>query len=222
MNSEKLSQSVPPRRTDIRRMPFICIADCSGSMEGERIRKLNGALRHFAGKSAQFELRGLDLCILSAGKEVRTEVGFRFGQPFEMPELTAEGLSPLNRALLYALDLAEARIAEYEKAGVPCIRPALILITDGNATDHEYEEAAVSRMRQHIENRRVWFLPCSVGGADAESVLRYYPENRSVGMVPELSDHFFEELLSWGSPSIAKAPEIKTELSPVPGIQISL
>lgn len=199
---KQLWESIPPNNSEHRHLPCIYVVDHSGSMEGEPIQNLNNAMKHFVSEYAHNEglIGRLDVCIISFADEVKIEVGFRPGANYEAPELTASGLTSLNQAILTALDAADARIAEYEEAGIRYSRPMVFVITDGYATDEQLELTAVDKMRQYISDRRISFLPIAIGNAHEQSLQMYYPVEYTQKPVPKLSYQLFKEIFSWSIP----------------------
>ncbi len=195
-------ESIPPNNLEQRNLPCIYVVDHSGSMEGEPIKHLNEAMKHFVSEySHNGALIGkLDICLISFANEVKTEVGFRPGADYDAPELTASGLTSLNQAILTALDTVDARIAEYEEAGCRYSPPMLFVITDGCATDAEFEQQAVDRMHKYIRSRRITFLPIAIGYADELHLEKYYPDEYTQKSVPKLNHQLFREIFSWSLP----------------------
>lgn len=114
---------------------------------------------------------------------------------------------------------------EYKNEGLWYYRPALFVITDGNATDTVFRHEAVSRLQQAIRLRKFNYVPIAVGNVDENYLKEYYPEDRSEKPVFCLRDTLLSEFFSWFAPFTGRFPapvdSSETVVTP-PGIYLSV
>ena len=100
----------------------------------------------------------------------------RVDEEFHVPELKADGYTPMGQALILALNEIEARKQVYKKNGVQYTRPWLFIITDGAPTDTDTFEQAIHRVDQELKSKKVVVFPIGVKGADVAVLKRINPE----------------------------------------------
>src|SRR5580704_12688327 len=117
------------------RCPCVLLLDTSGSMRGEPIRALAEGLAALREELLQDALakRRVEVAIVTFGGNVHVLQDFVTMDHLQIPPLTADGLTPMGTATLKALDMVEARKAQYKVNGVAYYRPWIFLITDGAA-----------------------------------------------------------------------------------------
>ena len=121
-----------------RRTPCVLLVDTSGSMEGEKIRRLNAGFRAFREDILrnQMAAQSVELCVISFGP---VKVQSEFALLKEMPQLRfeADGVTPLKEALELAMLKVTERQQSYRDHGISYYRPWIFLLTDGDPTDAE-------------------------------------------------------------------------------------
>jgi uncharacterized protein YegL len=144
-----------------------CIAaDISDSMKGRPIAELNAGLielKHCLVADPLACLR-VELALISFNSVVKTEVDFTGPTTFQPPTLIPSGGTSLGAAVIQGLDLIKARTAGYRAAGLPCFRPWLVVITDGEATDDVTEAARL--VKEMETQKRVAFFGVGVQSAN--------------------------------------------------------
>lgn len=203
------------------------VLDRSESMAGDPIQLMNDATRAL-GKfmdSHRELMAQIDVSVISFSTEVRTEVTFQQNNTLRFAELIPEGDSSLNQALLTAMDALECRKKEYKNEGLRYYRPALFVITDGNATDTAFRQEAVFRLQQAIQLQKINYVPIAVGNVDENYLKEYYLEDRSEKLVFCLRDTLLSEFFSWFAPFTGRFPApadgSETVVTP-PGIYLSV
>lgn len=206
-----------------RHVACVLLVDTSSSMSGAAIDELNKGLVEFgvALQSDSLAQGRAEICIISFNSSVRTQLGFRPAADYEAPELTAAGLTAMNQAIEEGLDALEARKAEYRANGVTYYRPWLFLLTDGAPTDENLGNAARTRLRNAIKDKKVVYMPMGIGsGADIAKLQSYYPEDATVRPVLKASASNFKEAFTWLSASISEVshsdPNNATEIQTPP------
>ena len=176
------------------RCPCVLLLDTSGSMHGAPLDALNEGLRTFRDNLCRDTLaaRRVEVAIVTFDSEVRVVQDFVTADLFEPPVLTARGMTHIGSAIHTALDMVQARKAQYRSGGIAYYRPWVFLITDG-APQGEAEgvvEDAARRVAEEEADKRVAFF--AVGGVAAEldatgvAALEHY--GRSIGLAFQIMD----------------------------------
>jgi len=192
------------------RCPCVLLLDRSGSMQGSAIDELNAGLEYFREElnSDSLALKRVETAIVTFGPP-NIEMPFHTGQHFVAPNLTAEGDTPLGAAIMMALDLLEARKAEYRQNGISFYRPWVFLLTDGAPTDDW--QAAAARIREGEAGKKFAFFAVGIEGADMATLKQI-----SVREPLSLQGLKFQELFQWLSSSM------KSVSQSTPGTEVRL
>jgi uncharacterized protein YegL len=124
--------------------------------------------------------------------------------------LEAGGMTPMGQAVETALDMLEARKAEYRNAGVDYYQPWMVLMTDGIPTDDITE--AARRVDELAESRKLTVFPIAIGDADTE-VLKQLGGGRAPLRLQGLK---FADFFTWLSRSVARVSQS------IPGERVQL
>lgn len=214
----KLEEAVEFAENPEPRCPCILLLDTSGSMSGEPIKALNEGLQTFKNDLTKNELaqKRVEVAVIAFDSEVKVVEHFTTADQFEVPILTAQGLTHMGVAINQALDLLAERKSEYQDNGVAYYRPWIFLITDGSPQGETPEaiEKAVERLKEEENKRRVAFFAVGVEGADMDS-LRTIVVREPV----KLNGLNFTEMFIWLSNSMQRVsqsrPGEQVPLSPV-------
>jgi len=153
-----------------QRCPCVLLLDTSGSMEGQPIKELNLGVQEFVRDLIQDDIARMrvELAVVTFGP-VNDLLPFTVVQHASLPELQANGDTPMGNAVQHALNLIDARVEEYTRAGIPYLRPYVILITDGEPTDGIQEYAAAAdRLKQRLGERKLTFHSIGTSTANFE------------------------------------------------------
>lgn len=130
-----------------RPLPVLLLLDRSGSMAGEKISTLNGAVNQMieSFKSAGQGEVEINLAVISFGGDVTYDIPLQPVLELSNIQLQANGGTPMGAALSMAKDLLE------DKEIIPSkgYRPAIVLVSDGAPTD-----AWESPMENFVKNGR--------------------------------------------------------------------
>jgi uncharacterized protein YegL len=217
-----------------RRCPVALVLDTSGSMQGEGIRQVNEGLKRLERDLKADALASLrvELAIVTFGGGVATidvregtsaaispepGVAFVTADAFTAPTLRATGDTPLGGGVKEGLRLLRMRKDLYRQAGIPYFRPWLLLISDGQPTDNDWE-AAASDARIEESLNGVTVFPVGVDAADMDKLRMFSSQREPIRLTGIQS---FGELFSWLSSSLAAVansrPGQQVELPPVSG-----
>lgn len=169
-NLPSLEEAVEFAENPEPRCPCVLLLDTSGSMQGEAIEALNAGLRQFQQNLNLDSLasRRVEIAIVTFNTEVSVLQDFVTVDLFTPPLLTAQGMTHMGAGIHKALDLIQARKAQYRANGISYYRPWVFLITDG-APQGETEDVvqlASQRIAEDERQKRVAFFAVGVENAD--------------------------------------------------------
>jgi uncharacterized protein YegL len=129
-----------------QRLPCILLLDSSGSMSGKPIDELNAGLHILEEdlKKDDVASQRVQLLVITFGGdgEVKILSDWTDAMAFSAPSLLANGVTPMGDAVRLALTKLEEQKAKYRANGIAYNRPWIFLITDGEPTDTDWEQAA--------------------------------------------------------------------------------
>jgi len=190
----------------------VLLLDTSGSMAGDKIAKLNDALKTFKEETLKDDLarKRVDLAVLAFGGSVQLLQDFCSVEDFEPPVLSADGGTPLGESILKAADMLEERKRQYKQQGIDYYRPWIFLLTDGAPTDMKLGDGTwnqvVSCVRAGEAEKKFLFFAVAVEPADTAALAQIAPQNRPP---VKLIGAKFAEMFSWLSKSQAKVSSSK-------------
>jgi uncharacterized protein YegL len=122
-----------------RPLHFIVLADCSGSMAGEKMRALNSALRLMLPTLVSWQQTQVQAQLLMRVLGFATEPRWHVAEPVPPAELAQRWRDlervPRGRTNMGAAFRAAAEVLAPGRLERRALRPALLLVTDGLPTD---------------------------------------------------------------------------------------
>ena len=192
------------------RCPCILLLDTSGSMNGAPLTALNEGLRQFQENLSRDPLasRRVEVAVVTFNSEVKVAQDFITADQFEPPTLTAQGMTHIGSAIHRALDLLQARKAQYRTNGVAYYRPWLFLITDGapQGEPDEIMEQAIQRIQADEAAKKVAFFAVGVENADMAKLAAI-----SVRAPVKLIGLNFVEMFVWLSASMQRVSQSQVD-----------
>jgi uncharacterized protein YegL len=182
------------------RCACILVLDTSGSMQGEPINELNQGVVQFIEEVKGDELAqySVEIGVVTAGPDVHPQLQITPAHLIESANsFEAAGGTPLGEAVNMALNMLDARKAEYKNKGVPYYQPWLVIISDGAPTDPW--QSAAARAQSMANDRKLVAMPVGVSGADLNILSQF--SNRPAKALAGLK---FKEFFSWLSASMAR------------------
>jgi uncharacterized protein YegL len=179
------------------RCPCVLILDTSASMAGARIAELQSGLSQFRDELLADPLarKRVEVTVVTFGGTVRMPQDFATADAWQVPSLTAEGLTPMGQAIQTAMSAVEQRKQVYKGNGISYYRPWLFLITDGEPNDEW--QAAARALRDSEQGKQVAFFAVGVAEANMD-VLRLL----SVRTPLQLRGLQFRDMFQWLSSSL--------------------
>ncbi len=196
-----------------RRTPCVLLLDTSGSMDGEKIRRLNSGFRAFREDILrnQMAAQSVELCVITFGP---VKVQSEFSLLREMKELSfkADGVTPMKKALELAMVKVTQRKEMYVEHGISYFRPWIFLLTDGEPTDDDGYQS---------DNYKELLRPLELAAAEQKFMLftigvDVTPKGREVlnqlsrpfkGRCLDLANLKFEEMFLWLSGSLSRVSQ---------------
>lgn len=162
-----------------QRLPCVVVLDGSSSMaQDNAIGALNDGLKLLESdlKADDVARQRVRILVLRVGAPVDVDVvtDWTDAIEFEAPEIEANGMTPLGAGVRRALDEIEGEKARYREHGIPYNRPWLFILTDGEPTDPDWENAA-DECRAAEEAGRVSVFCVGVGSANMAKLGRFSP-----------------------------------------------
>ena len=196
-----------------RRTPCVLLLDSSGSMEGEKIRRLNAGFRTFRDDILRNPMaaQSVELCVISFGP---VQVQSEFALLKEMPplQLRADGVTPLKQALELAMLKVTERKRAYQEHGISYYRPWIFLLTDGEPTDgHGGFSTSYRKLLQPLQlaasERKFILFTVGVGVSDQGRQVLNELSQPFGGRCLDLDNLRFEEMFLWLSGSLSRVSQ---------------
>ncbi len=201
-----LEESVEFAENPEPRCPCVLLLDTSGSMQGAPLAALNEGLRTFKTDLIQDPLasRRVEVAVVTFNNEVIVASDFKTADRFEAPMLSAGGQTFMGTGINKALDLLQARKAQYRANGVSYYRPWVFLITDGEPQGEPPEQIqrASERIRADENSKKVAFFAVGVEGANMSTLATVV-----VRAPMKLIGLNFREMFVWLSASMQKVSQ---------------
>ncbi|HLK56095.1 MAG TPA: VWA domain-containing protein [Chthonomonadaceae bacterium] len=208
MAATTLEEAVEFAENPEPRCPCVLLLDTSGSMKGAPLDALNAGLQTYKHDLSKDILasRRVEVAVVTFNSEITVVQDFVTADQFLPPTLTAQGLTHMGGGIHKALDMVQARKAQYRANGIAYYRPWVFMITDGapqGEPDGVVEQAA-QRIRDDEAANRIAFFAVGVENADMERL------GRIVVRTPvKLIGLNFVEMFVWLSASMQKISQSK-------------
>ncbi len=182
------------------KVPVCICLDASYSMIGEKMNQAARGIQNFISSTArnQDSCGSVDLCVISFGGEgARVELNFTIVQSiragsFHLP--TPSGGTPMGAAVELALEKIREREAEYMIKGMERLKPWLIIMSDGAATDNTLN--ARQQVRRLVNERKLKVKCIGIGDGDELGSLGQFSPNEPVESCDTLKIENFFNIVS--------------------------
>lgn len=198
------------------RVPIALCLDASGSMSGHPMQELNEGVRLFfeALQADPIARASAEIAIISFSDQAQTVLDFQgLNGVTAPPEMVCTGGSTnLGGGVNLALDLLETRKKEYQKAGVDYFQPWLVLMTDGQPTTTEHNQAGPRACKLESEGKLTIF-PIGIGSGADNTTLAMFSKKKSP---LKLNGMNFRQFFEWLSKSVVRVSQSR------PGEKVTL
>ena len=196
-----------------RRTPCVLLVDTSGSMEGEKIRRLNAGFRAFRDDILRNPMaaQSVELCVISFGP-VKVQSEFALLKEMSQLHFEADGVTPLKEGLELAVLKVTERKQSYRDHGISYYRPWIFLLTDGEPTDNNGGYSTNYRkllqpLQLAAQERKFTLFTVGVGvNATGRQVLNELSQPFG-GRCLDLDNLKFEEMFLWLSGSLSRVSQ---------------
>ena len=183
-----------------RPLHFIILADCSGGMRGEKIQALNYAIADMLPHLAEWERDQEQAQVFVRAVAFATEPRWHIPDPVPVASIRWKPLLPVHKGLtnmgpafaMVAQALATDRIERR------ALRPALLLITDGQATDRPGGfEAGMAALMAQPAGRAALRLSVAIGrDAQSEALSRFIGDPSVPVLVANRTEEIADRLVA--------------------------
>ena len=199
MNEEMLSIRKKELISNPAARVAVCLVlDTSGSMSGAPINELNKGVKLFidAIKNDDIAKYAAEVAIVTFGGEVEVYSDFQNIENFQFRDLDADGNTPMEEAVMQALDLLETRKKEYVDAGVDYYQPWMVIMSDGQPDYPPNQSSSITY--DMASKRKLSCFQLGIGdGADMQTLAKFSPRKPL-----KLKGLNFEGFFEWLSKSI--------------------
>lgn len=127
---------IPGGELAARPLHFFWIADCSGSMSGEKIQSLNNAIREAIPEMCRVADNNPNAKVLMRAIKFSSGAQWHIAQStpleqFQWTDLSAGGVTDMGKA--FQMIAEQLKVPPMDIRGLP---PVLVLVTDGHPTDN--------------------------------------------------------------------------------------
>lgn len=210
---------IPGGEMSARPLHFFWIADCSGSMAGDKIQSLNTAIREAIPEMRYVASNNTNAQVLVRAVKFSNGANWHIAVPtpleqFQWIDLRANGVTDMGKAFMLVAE--QLRVPPLESRGLP---PVLVLISDGYPTDDV--NRGLNAIMSESWGQKAVRLAIGIGGDADYNMLQKFigtPEIKPCqANNPEALAHF----IKWASTAAiqaSSAPNVQpdTQNSPIP------
>lgn len=195
-----------------RPLHFIVMADCSGSMKGEKMQALNYSLRSMLPHLLAWETDQLQAQLLIRILAFASSPAWFVREPVPVAELSSHWRNleyvPMGRTNMGPAFRAVAEMLSPERLERRALRPAILLVTDGLPTDPPggFEQGLGALLRQ-VAGRSALRVAVTIGrDANSEPLDRFRSADVPV-LVADSTDEIADRLVT-ASIAVSRMSEI--------------
>ena len=205
-----------------RPLHFIFLADCSGSMGGDRIQALNHAIREAIPHMREVARGNPNAEVLVRAVKFSVGAQWHHSQPtnvesFEWRDLSAGGSTDMGQAL--TLVSGTLKTPPMPERALP---PVLVLVSDGGPTDNF--DAGLRTLMAEPWGKKAVRLAIAIGeGANLDVLQRFIGHNEIQPLLASNAEQLVR-FIRWASTAVlqaASAPASQTHAAPA-GVNVPL
>jgi uncharacterized protein YegL len=205
-----------------RPLHFMFIADCSGSMGGDKIQSLNNAIREAIPHMREVARGNPNAAVIVRSVKFSTGAQWHHSQPtnveqFEWTDLNVDGQTDMGRALTLVADALKT--PPMPERALP---PVLVLVSDGEPTD-DFDSGLRALMAQPWGTKAVR-LAIAIGEGARTDVLQRFIGHAELQPLRASNAEQLVRYIRWASTAVlqaASAPASQTQAAPL-GVNVPL
>jgi len=209
-----------------RPLHVLILADCSGSMKGEKIQALNFAIAQMMQHLGAWEEEQERAQILIRAIAFASQPQWHISEPLPVIPLSWKPLAvvPGGRTNMGPAFRMAASVLGKDHMPRRAFNPALLLITDGMPTDRPEDfDAGLNALMSQVAGREALRMAVAIGrDARSEALTRFIADPAIPVLVASNVDHIAEQLRlvtlavtgarSWADPGETELPADDTDL----------
>lgn len=186
-----------------QKLPCIIMVDTSGSLSGYESQIVEGlqALKDAIIEDDMARAR-IDLCVIEFNNHASVIQNFTLASDFTVPNIRCHGSTATHEAVKLALEMGNARKAQYRAERAAYKQPWYWLFTDGASTDAD--NGSFAELMDVQMKRKGIFFGVAVG--NERSLPALGAMNKS-GLYLKISKEGFREAFEYISQSVSEAAE---------------
>lgn len=196
-----------------RPLHFFWIVDCSGSMAGDKIQRLNFAIKEAIPEMQKVAAENPNAQVLVRALTFASGAQWHISQPtpvqdFRWQEMRAAGVTDMGKALRMLADALA--VEQMPPRGLP---PVLVLVSDGHPTD-DFNSGLRALMDQPWGKKAVR-IAIAIGDDADEAVLEKFIGHAELAPLRAHNPTDLVKFIKWASTAVLKAASAPaTQLNP--------
>ena len=183
---------------ELRRLPVYLVLDCSASMAGAPIEAVKEGVKMLVNDlSREPWAQGMVwMSVITFSNTAEESIPLTEITQFPEVNLVASGMTNMGQALnlLASCINRDVRMRTSEHRGD--YKPVIYLLTDGQPTDSEWEQAAIELQKRKIES----FVACAAGNAADVNTLKII--TKTVVRLQDATPESLRQFIRWVSQSV--------------------
>ncbi len=186
-----------------RPLHFIWIADCSYSMQGEKIEQLNFAIKNVIPEMQKVAAENVNAEVLVRAVKFSDGAQWHVAQPtkvddFEWQNLSVNGMTDMGAALHLVAD--QLKMPPMSERGLP---PVLVLISDGQPTDDF--TSGLNALIQLPWGKKAVRVGIAIGDDADTEVMEQFIGNKELPVLQARNSEELTKYIRWVSTAVLQA-----------------
>jgi uncharacterized protein YegL len=206
---------IPGGKMAARPLHFIWIADCSGSMSGDKIQSLNTAIRNAIPEMKNVAQSNPHAQVLVRAVKFSSGAQWHIHQPtpvesFQWSDLNAGGVTDMGKA--FNLVAEQLKMPPMDQRGLP---PVLVLVSDGYPTDDA--NRGLKRIMDEPWGRKAVRIAIGIGDDADYAMLQKFIGHSEIAPLCAKNADTLTQYIRWASTATiqaASAPNIQPNIDP--------
>jgi uncharacterized protein YegL len=206
---------IPGGEMAARPLHFFWIADCSGSMSGDKIQSLNTAIREAIPEMKRVAQSNPHAQVLVRAVKFSSGAQWHIYQPtpvesFQWQNLSAGGVTDMGKA--FQLVAEQLKMPPMDQRGLP---PVLVLISDGHPTDDA--NRGLKGIMDLPWGKKAVRIAIGIGGDADYAMLQKFIGNPEIPPLRANNADTLTQYIRWASTAAvqaASAPNIQANVEP--------